>query len=158
MRLLAVMGEGGHTKEMVRLIDLLGPEYDYGYVLVEDDDLSEKKITRAGPVFRVVRPRDKAHNLFGDIWKALKCAAQAASVVRRFRPDAVISTGPSVAVPVAAVARLTGARIIFIETGSRVRALSTTGKIMYRLAHLYFVQWEPLLALCPRARYAGRLW
>ena len=158
MRLLVVMGEGGHTKEMVRLVDLLGAEYEYGYVLVEDDELSTGKITRPGPIFRVLRPRDKTHNLIGDAWKAVKCATQAVRIVRRFRPQAVLSTGPAVAVPVAVVAKLFGSQVIFVETGSRVRALSMTGRIMYRLADLFFVQWEPLLAACPRARYAGRLW
>jgi len=157
VKMLIVLGEGGHTKEMVRLIDQLGPDIDYSYVLVDDDELSEGKITRPGPVYRVIRPRDKAHNLVGDVIKALRCAVQGARVVRRVRPDAFLSTGPSVAVPVAVVARLVGARVIFVETGSRVRALSMTGRIMYRVAHLFFVQWEPLRSRYPRARYAGRL-
>jgi UDP-N-acetylglucosamine:LPS N-acetylglucosamine transferase len=78
-------------------------------------------------------------------------------VLRRVRPAAVLSTGPSVAVPICVLARLTGVRVIFVETGSRVTALSTTGRIMYRVAHLFFVQWPELLHECPRAIYAGRL-
>ena len=155
--MLIVLGEGGHTKEMVHLIDQLGPDLEYAYVLVSDDELSESKITRPGPVYRVVRPRDKVHNVVRDVYKALQCAVQSARIVRRVRPDAFLSTGPSVAVPVAVAARLAGAKVIFVETGSRVQALSMTGKIMYRLAHLFFVQWEPLLSRYPRARYAGRL-
>ncbi|MDH7489187.1 MAG: PssD/Cps14F family polysaccharide biosynthesis glycosyltransferase [Anaerolineae bacterium] len=157
MRILAVLGEGGHTKEMVRLVELLGEGYEFGYVLVADDDLSEKKITVPGPVFRVIRPRDKAHNLPNDVRKFLVCAWQAWRAVRQFRPQAMISTGPSVAVPVALVCKLARVKVIFVETGSRVTALSTTGRIMYRLADLFLVQWEPLAEMYPKAVYAGRL-
>jgi UDP-N-acetylglucosamine:LPS N-acetylglucosamine transferase len=157
MKILAVLGEGGHTKEMVKLIELLGPEHEYGYVLVHDDDLSDQKLTVPGPVFRVIRPRDKAHRLLNDARKFLVCMGQAAGIVRRFRPRAMLSTGPSVAVPVAVVCKLLGVKVIFVETGSRVTALSGTGRIMYRLADLFLVQWEPLLEKHPRAVYAGRL-
>lgn len=158
MRLLVVLGEGGHTKELVKLVDLLGAEYEYGYVLVHDDELSEQKLTVPGPVFRVRRPRDKEHRLLRDLWKTLTCFLQALRIVQRFRPKAMLSTGPGVAVPVALACKLIGVRLVFVETGSRVTALSTTGRIMYRLADLFLVQWEPLAKKYPRAVYAGRLW
>ena len=157
MKILAVLGEGGHTKEMLALIALLSARNEFGYVLVRDDDLSEQKLTVPGPVFHVIRPRDKAHNLLNDVRKFALCMGQAAGIVRRFRPRAMLSTGPSVAVPVALVCRLMGVKVIFVETGSRVTALSGTGRIMYRIANLFLVQWEPLLEQYPRAVYAGRL-
>lgn len=160
-RLLLVMGEGGHTKEMVKLADLLGPDHTYHYLLVKEDRVSADKITRPGPVYRVNRPRfrpGKRHDPWRDASLTLLCAAQALPVLWRVRPQAILSTGPWVAVPVMALGKLFGAQIIFIETGSRVRALSATGKVMYRLATLFFVQWPDLLARYPRARYAGRLW
>jgi UDP-N-acetylglucosamine:LPS N-acetylglucosamine transferase len=157
MKILAVLGEGGHTKEMLTLIALLSARNEFGYVLVRDDDLSEQKLAVPGPVFRVIRPRDKAHNLLNDARKFALCMGQAAGIVRRFRPRAMLSTGPSVAVPVALVCRLMGVKVIFVETGSRVTALSGTGRIMYRIANLFLVQWEPLLEQYPRGVYAGRL-
>ncbi len=158
MRLLVVLGEGGHTKELVKLVALLGTDYEYGYVLVHDDELSEQKLTVPGPVFRVRRPRDKEHRLLHDLWKTFTCFCQAVKIVRRFRPKAMLSTGPGVAVPVALACKVLGVKLIFVETGSRVTALSTTGRIMYRLADLFIVQWEPLAEKYPRAVYAGRLW
>jgi beta-1,4-N-acetylglucosaminyltransferase len=55
------------------------------------------------------------------------------------------------------LAKLLGIRVIYIETGSRVFALSSSGKILYRFADLFFVQWSELLPLYPKAVYAGRL-
>ena len=89
--------------------------------------------------------------------KTLYSAWQSLRVLLTFRPNAVVSSGPSVAVPTCVLARLLGRRVIFVETGSRVTRLSTTGRIMYHVAHLYFVQWPDLQGHYPRAVYAGRL-
>jgi UDP-N-acetylglucosamine:LPS N-acetylglucosamine transferase len=157
MRILVAMGEGGHTKEVVTLIDMLGGGIAYGYLLVDDDLVSAAKIRREGPVYRVRRPRDKAHRFLRDASRTIQCGWQSLRVLRTFKPDAVLSTGPSVAVPVSLLARALGKRVIFVETGSRVTALSATGRIMYKVADLFFVQWPELLAAYPRAVYAGRL-
>jgi len=157
IRLLVILGEGGHTKEMLTLVDMLGDDIAYGYIVIEDDEVSEHKIRRPGPVYRVRRPRDKAHHLLWDTLKTLHSGWQALRVLLRFRPQAVLSSGPSVAVPACVLARILGCRVIFVETGSRVSALSTTGRIIYRVAHLFFVQWPELESRYPKAIYAGRL-
>ena len=156
--LVLVLGEGGHSKEMLRLAELLGDSWRFSYILVNDDEVSASKITLAGPVYRVIRPRDKVHHALRDALKTALCAVQALAILVRTRPAAVISTGPSVAVPVCAMAKLLRSKVIFIETGSRIHALSTTGRMVYRFADLFLVQWEELLPACPRAVYAGRLW
>jgi UDP-N-acetylglucosamine:LPS N-acetylglucosamine transferase len=158
--IMLLLGEGGHTKEMLRLAELLGDEYTYSYTMVQDDEVSAAKITMPGRIYRVIRPRDKAHNAALDTLKTLLCALQAFAILLRARPVAVISTGPSVAVPVFAAAKLLSCRVIFIETGSRLHALSTTGRIVYKygLADVFMVQWQELLAGAPKAIYAGRLW
>jgi UDP-N-acetylglucosamine:LPS N-acetylglucosamine transferase len=115
------------------------------------------KLRVPGPVYRVVRPGGKDAHLHTDLIKYPRCLAQAAAALLRARPDAVLSTGPAVAAPVGVVARLMGVRVIFVETGARIHALSKTGGFMRRLAHLYFVQWEELLPAAPRAVFAGRL-
>jgi UDP-N-acetylglucosamine:LPS N-acetylglucosamine transferase len=165
-RLMLLLGEGGHSKEMLRLAELLQADSsaaDHGgrtfsYVLVQDDEVSAGKLTIPGNIDRVLRPRDKTHNAPLDAFKTLICALQALVILVRRRPHAILTTGPSVAVPVCAVGKLLRCKIIFIETGSRIHALSTTGRIIYRFADLFLVQWEELLLSCPRAIYAGRLW
>ncbi len=158
MKLLIVLGSGGHTKEMIRVVELLGCDYEYSYLVAADDELSVLKIKQPGEVYRVVRPRWKTTGLFQVILRTLLSAWQAFVALVRVRPRAIISTGPGPAVPASVLAKLLGARVIYIETGSRVFALSTSGKILYRLADLFFVQWPELLERYPRAVYAGRLW
>ena len=156
-KILVLLGEGGHTKEILILVDLLGPAYRYEYVITAQDPLSEAKIHHAGPIHRVVRPRSKDESILAAAGHVLRCAGQALAILRRSRPDALLTSGPALAVPFAFWARLLGVCVIFVETGSRVRQLSLTGRLMRPLAHLFFVQWPSLRARYPRAIYAGRL-
>ena len=157
MRLLIVLGSGGHTKEMIRLVDLLGPRYEYCYLVAADDELSLQKIKLPGPVYRVIRPRWKNTSWPVAGLRTLWSSLQALWVLVRLRPQTILSTGPGVAVPASVLSRLLGVKVVYIETGSRIFALSASGKILYRFADLFFVQWPELLPLCPKAVYAGRL-
>jgi len=162
IRLLVVLGEGGHTKQMVRLVELLGPGYDYHYVAVEGDDLSVAHLPHPGPVHRLPRPRSKVHGRTDPAWRAawntVRCAWRAWKVLRQVQPQAVLGAGPAISVPVSLVGKALGAKVIHVESASRVRRLSLTGRILYPVADLFFVQWEGLRERYPRAIYAGRLW
>ncbi len=157
LRMLVLLGEGGHTKEILILVDLLGREFAYGYVVTRQDPLSAEKIRLPGPIYRVTRPRGKGDPAWRAGLKLLRTAAEALRVMLDFRPDALLTSGPALAVPFALWARLMGREVIFIETGSRVHQLSLTGRLMRYLATLFFVQWPQLQERCPWAIYAGRL-
>jgi UDP-N-acetylglucosamine:LPS N-acetylglucosamine transferase len=155
--LLVALGDGGHTAEIVRLVELLGPVYDYSYVVAHNDQISESKLPYPGQVWRLTRPRAKDEALASTLWHLGRSLVEAARIVGRCRPDALVGSGPAMLVPLAVLGKLWGAEIIFVETGSRISELSLTGKIMLRLADLFFVQWEPLHQRYPRSIYAGRL-
>ena len=157
MKLLVVLGEGGHSKEMLALVDLLGGDYAYAYLLTREDALSAGKIHFPGPCYRVIRPRGKSDPAWLAAAKLLLCAAQSLVILLRVWPVAVVTSGPAVAIPVSLWAKLLRRKVIFVETGSRVRRLSLTGRLMRRVADLFFVQWESLCEVYPRAIYAGRL-
>ena len=157
MKLLIVLGSGGHTKEMLRLVDLLGSGYEYSYLVCADDELSVQKIGTPGSVHRMIRPRLLNIGLLTIALRTLWAAGQAFRALWHTRPHAIISAGPGIAVPACILAKCLGIKVIYIETGSRVFALSMSGKILYHFADLFFVQWEELLSLHPKAIYAGRL-
>lgn len=158
MKLMVVLGEGGHTKEMLLLVEQLGPEHDFSYLVVQGDDLSVGKITRPGPINWCRRPRDKAHNLILDLFKTIRSTWHSWQALRAEQPDAVLSCGPSVGVPTCLLAKLLNVKVIFVETGSRVTTLSLSGKIVYRFADLFVVQWPQLVRKYPKAVFGGRFW
>jgi beta-1,4-N-acetylglucosaminyltransferase len=157
VKLLVVLGEGGHSAELLNLVDLLEDRYDYHYIVSKEDNLSASRIKYPGPVYSLNRPRGKSTGKLNAIFRTLFAGIESLWILLRIRPAAILSTGPAIAVPVSIIGKLLGTRIIFVETGSRVRALSLTGRIMYRWADLFFVQWPQLAENLPRAIYAGRL-
>jgi len=157
MKLLIVLGEGGHTKQLLNLVDLLGDSYDYHYIVSKEDNLSASRIRYPGPIYRLSRPRGKSTGKLAAIFRTILAGIQSFWVLLRVRPVAVISVGPAIAVPVSIVGKFLGVRIIFVESASRVSALSLTGRMMHRWADLFFVQWPQLKESLPRAIYAGRL-
>jgi UDP-N-acetylglucosamine:LPS N-acetylglucosamine transferase len=160
-RIVVVLGGGGHTTEILHLVDLMGPSYDYHYLLATADNHSASKIRRSGSVHRVPRPRyrpGKSTQIVLDPWLSLRCFLASLPLLWRLQPDALITAGPSIGAVTGLAARMLGVRVIFVETGSRITTLSGTGKAMRLLANDFFVQSPRLLQHVSRARYAGRLW
>lgn len=163
MRLLIILGAGGHTKQMLRLVDLLGPVHEYHYVVADYDAVSEYKITRPGPVYRMVQPREKRQGLTEDpltvVRKMPFALHQASDILAKTRPDAILGAGPSLQIPFALLSRLRRIPHVFIESASKPERISLTGRLIYhlRLADRVYLQWEHHLHAYPRARYAGRL-
>jgi beta-1,4-N-acetylglucosaminyltransferase len=157
MRILVVLGDGGHTRDTLKLVELLGPRYEYSYMMSDIDKISEEKIKFSGPVFRVPNPRGKRHNLWRDLYSASVSSTRQLLVLLQVRPKAILNGGPGIGVPISFFGRLIGVKIIYLENGCRVYTLSASGKLLYWVAHLFFVQWPTLKEKYPRATYAGRL-
>lgn len=63
-------------------------------------------------------------------------------VLRKERPDLIISTGAAVAVPFFYLGKLLGAKLIYIEVFDRIDQPTVTGKLVYPVADQFVVQWE----------------
>ena len=71
------------------------------------------------------------------------------------KPDLIISTGASIAINFAFIAKLFGIKFIYIESISRIEELSITGKIVYLLSHEFYVQWLELAKKYAKALFKG---
>lgn len=154
---LVVIGPGGHMTETLNLIDSLGDKFSYDYVTQREDPLIRKKLKRQGRVFSVNSTRGHLEFRLISVFRTLRTFWQALGILRKTKAKAIISSGPGIALPFCYLAKLFGKKVIFIETFSRVHSKSLTGKLIYPVADLFFVQWEPLKAKYPRAIFAGRL-
>jgi UDP-N-acetylglucosamine:LPS N-acetylglucosamine transferase len=76
-------------------------------------------------------------------------------VVRLVRPRILITTGAAVAVPFAWVARLHGARVVYIESIARIDRPSLSYRLIEPSAHRLYAQWPELAERRRRARYRG---
>lgn len=78
-------------------------------------------------------------------------------LLRRDRPDLVVSTGAGVALPFFVIARLTKVSTAYIEVYDRIDSTTLTGRLCRPLTDLFCVQWEEQESLYPGARVIGSL-
>jgi UDP-N-acetylglucosamine:LPS N-acetylglucosamine transferase len=70
------------------------------------------------------------------------------------RPDIIISTGASVALPAYFAGKLFfNTKFIFFETITRTKSPSISGKIMYKFSNEFYYQWKNLRKFYPKGKY-----
>jgi beta-1,4-N-acetylglucosaminyltransferase len=146
--LLLVCSCGGHLLQLVALREAWEP-FSREWVTFDKSDarslLAGERVTYAyGPTNRSVR------NLIRNL-------ALAWRVVRTARPKALLTTGAGVAVPFAWIARLHGAKIVYVESLSRIEGPSLSYRLIAPVAQRKYVQWMELASKLPHARFAGNV-
>ncbi len=136
---------GGHLTE-VRTLRSIYARYEHFYVL------NQRVILPADMANSTyfIRHSERDFRFFLNLWEAWK-------ILRREKPRLILSTGAGPSVPFAIVGKLLGVPSIFIETFARVSGPSLSGRIMYRLAHRFFYQWQSLNRFYPKGTYCGPL-
>ena len=105
--------------------------------------LGEPTIFAHGPTPRSIK------NMLRNLWLSV-------AVLRRHRPDVLLSTGGGVTVPLFMIGKLLRARLIYVESLTRVNRPSLSGTLVYFLVDRFFVQW-PEAATRSRMEFVGRL-
>lgn len=76
-------------------------------------------------------------------------------VIRKEKPDVIISSGAAVAVPFFYLGKLFGAKLIYIEIFDRIDKPTLTGKMVYPIVDKFIVQWEEQKKVYPKAINLG---
>ena len=153
--ILLVAGVGGHGEQLRRIRDLL-PNTEV--TVIAEPGLKWDYNDEMHFVDRVV---DYHHsNRISSAVKFLKTMWSAFNVIRSRNIDLIISTGPAMAVPVCLIGRVFGAKVIHIESWSRISSTSKTTKLILRfhLAHTVVYQYKDnILAGKKGCKYWGHL-
>lgn len=83
----------------------------------------------------------------------IKNTILAFKVLKKEKPDLIISSGAAVAVPVPFfyIGKLMGAKLIYIEVFDRIDKPTLTGKLVYPITDKFIVQWEEAKKVYPKA-------
>ena len=73
----------------------------------------------------------------------------------KYHPKYIVTTGTHTAGPMCCIGKIFGSKIIYIETFASINKGSQTGKLIYKFADLFVVQWESMLKVYPRAKFGG---
>ena len=142
---------GGHFEQLMMLRPLM-EKYD-SYIVTEK--LSYAPDIKDLPVFYVMQVnRTDRFFLLKFAWNAVKSLW----IVLTNRPDAVISTGALAAVWMMLWTKLFGGKVIYIESFAKISSPTLSGRIAYRIADQFYVQWESMKKFYPNALCKGGIY
>lgn len=81
----------------------------------------------------------------------------AIKVLRKEKPDLIISSGAAVAVPFFYLGKLFGAKLIYIEVFDRIDKPTLTGKMVYPIVDKFVVEWDEMKKVYPKAVNLGSI-
>uniref|UniRef100_A0A3Q7FCZ8 UDP-N-acetylglucosamine transferase subunit ALG14 n=1 Tax=Solanum lycopersicum TaxID=4081 RepID=A0A3Q7FCZ8_SOLLC len=114
---------------------------------------------------QIYRSREVGQSYITSVGTTLVAIAHALWLMIKTRPQVILCNGPGTCIPLCVIAflfKVLGIRwssIFYVESIARVRKLSLSGLLLYKLhmADQLFVQWPQLKEKYPRAHYVGRL-
>ena len=144
MKVCIVSSCGGHLTE-VRCLRAAYESYEHFYVL--NDHVHLPPDMQGRTLF--IRHSERDWLFLVNLWEAWR-------ILRKERPQVILSTGAGPAVPFALVGRLLyRTHVVFVETLTRIERPSLTARIMYWLADDFFYQWQSLSRYFPKGRHGG---
>ena len=87
----------------------------------------------------------------------IKNTAIAWKVLRKEKPDLIISSGAAVAVPFFWLGKIFGAKTIYIEVFDIIDAHTVSGKMCYLVTDVFIVEWDEMKKVYPKAVNLGSI-
>lgn len=148
MKVLFVASSGGHLEEISQLKRIAG-EYDNALVTEENGF----EVRNFGNRQYFVPQMNRKELLF--LPKFIKLFFQARRIIKKEKPDVVITTGALIAYPFCILEKMRHGKVVYIESFARVKEPSLSGKLLHKHADLFIVQWEDMLEYFPEAVLGG---
>lgn len=110
---------------------------------------------------RSLLKKEKVYNCFfptnRNVKNLIKNTFLAWKVLKKERPDVVISSGAAVAVPFFYIGKLFRTKNVYIEVFDRIDKPTVTGKIVYPVTDKFIVQWEEMKKVYHKAINFGSI-
>ncbi|MBU3191214.1 UDP-N-acetylglucosamine--LPS N-acetylglucosamine transferase [Clostridium bowmanii] len=133
MKICLVGSSGGHLTQLW-LLKEYWIKHDRFWVTFDKED-STSLLKNEKKYFCFFPTNRNIFNLIRNTYLAIK-------VLRKEKPDLIISTGAAVAVPFFYIGKLLGAKLIYIEVYDRIDIPTITGKLVYPITDKFILQWE----------------
>lgn len=142
---------GGHYEQLIMLEPLMKK---YNSFVITEETLYKPKINDEKMYYlRQVNRKEKLY-----IFRMIVNLVKSLKLFVKERPDAVICTGVLAVIPICLITKLFGKKLIYIESFAKVTSATQTGKILYKFADQFYVQWESMLKVYPKAIYLGGIY
>jgi len=148
MKVCLVGSSGGHLTHLYMLKPFWS-EKDRVWVTFDKEDA--KSLLEGEQVYHCYFPTNR------NIKNLLRNTVVAWRVLRKEKPDLIVSSGAAVAVPFFYRGKLFGAKLVYIEVFDRIDKPTMTGKLVYPITDLFIVEWEEMKKVYPGAVNLGSI-
>ncbi len=148
MKICLVGSSGGHLTHLY-MLKPFWQEREHFWVTFDKEDA--RSLLEGEKVYPCYYPTNRnLWNLFRNVFVAIK-------VLRKEKPDLLISSGAAVAVPFFYLAKIMGKKLVYIEVFDRIDKPTLTGKLVYPIVDCFVVQWEEMKQVYPKAVNLGSI-
>lgn len=146
-----IASTGGHFDQLMMLKPIMD-KYN-SFIVTEKTSYQAVKDARKTYYLTQVNRHEKTF-----IFKMLINTINTLKIFIKEKPDIVISTGALVTIPMCIIAKIFRKKLIFIESFAKITSPTLTGKLLYKFADQFYVQWEDMLKIYPKAIYKGGIY
>lgn len=148
IRICLAASSGGHMSQLMKLSECWeGHEAIY----VTTTEVLREGLSKKGRVYVV---GESNHQTPLQVFKVL---AKCIKIIFRERPAVVISTGAAAGCLMSFLGKLSGAKVVWMDSITNVERLSLSGRMVRYIADLFLVQWPELVNKYSKVEYAGEV-
>ena len=133
---------GGHYEQLMMLKPLM-EKTEYSAKARNEKTYYMKQVNR--------REKDFLLKMLINVFLSIK-------IFFKEKPDIIICTGVLAMIPICLISKMVGKKLIYIESFAKVTSPTETGKLLYKFADQFYVQWKPMLKCYPKAIYLGGIY
>lgn len=148
MKICLVGSSGGHLTHLY-MLKPFWQKYDRFWVTFDKEDA--RSLLKEEKVYHCYFPTNRSLKALMINWKLAR------KVLKKEKPDLIISAGAAVAVPFFYVGKWMGMKTIFIEIFDRINKPTLTGRLVYPVADRFIVEWEEMKKVYPKAENLGSI-
>lgn len=148
MKVCLAASAGGHLTQLLRVSESW---QGHDVFFVTTTDVVRNKLKDRGDVY-VVGECNREHPL-----RVIAVFRRCLAAVFREHPDVVISTGAAPGMLICLVAKLLGAKIVWLDSIANTERLSMSGRMIRPFADLILSQWPEVADLYSNVEYVGEV-
>ena len=150
-KLCFAASSGGHF-EQISMLKPLMEKYD-SFVVTEET--AYKAVIKGQKMYYMHQVNRR--EMLMPLWMIVNTMRSIRIMVSE-KPDVVITTGVLAMIPLCLLTKLFHKKLIYIESFAKVSSPTQTGKLLYKYADQFYVQWESMKKFYPNAIYLGGIY
>ena len=146
LRICLAASAGGHVSQLLKLAECWN---GYKTFCVTTTQVVRNNLGKLGEVY-VVGECNRQHPI-----RVIAVFLRCSRIIFKERPDVVISTGAAAGCMLCFLAKMLGAKVVWIDSITNVERISLSGRMVRYIADLFLVQWPELDDRYEKVEFVG---